>query len=384
MKTKHEVLEEHLKEWLITKPYSKERRTLTKQLAKTLKIHPRSVGRAMKRRQLCDQTIPERRGRPVLYTKEVGSALYIIWEAMDYPCAEILAPMIDTYVSAFVEERNWNYSNTTEALLKGMSESTLKRRISHWRQKKGLTRGYSSTTPSPLKDMIPIRKSHTWQNLPVGHTQTDTVVHCGDLLTSDVIYSVGEVDYRSYWSEYIAQWNKGEIATQESLATIVSRFPFVIHELHPDTGNEFINYHVKRWADSQSIVMTRSEPYKKNDNMCIEERNNTIPRRHVGYARLDNQSLVPIVSDILKLACLVHNHFRPVRRMIDKKRIGAKWHRTFESVAKTPYLRIIDNVDVSSSVKRKLTQEHNTLNPLQLKRELDKLKEKLTKLLDKH
>lgn len=172
--------------------------------------------------------------------------------------------------------------------------------------------------------MIPIRKSHTWQDLPIGHTQVDSVVHCGDLLTIDVIYSVGAVDFRSYWSEYTTQWNKGEVATQESLVTIRGSFPFSLRELHPDTGNEFINYHVKRWADVENITMTRSEPYQKNDNMCIEERNNTIPRRHLGYARLADRRLVSLTAAILKTACLIHNHFRPVWRMIHKERMGAK------------------------------------------------------------
>jgi len=383
MKTKQEVLEEHLKEWLVTKPYSKARRLLTAQLARTVKIHPRSVGRAMKRLQLKDSTIPGRRGRPRLYTKETESALYELWEVMDYPCAELMHPMIDEYIKAFVNEKRWSYGLTTEALVKGMGIGSLKLRIATWRTKDGTKRGYSTTVPSMLKDLIPVRKSHTWADLPIGHLQTDSVVHCGDLLTGDVIYSVGAVDFRSYWSEYTAQWNKGEVATKESLETIRECFPFSWNELHPDSGNEFINYHVHAWAAAEKIGMTRSEPYKKNDNMCIEERNNNIPRRHVGYARLDDQSLVPLVSEVLKGACLIHNHFRPVRRMVSKKRVGSQWHRTYEKAAKTPYQRILDDADIAKKIKHQLRAEHRKLNPLQLQRELDTLKVQLAKKLSK-
>ena len=379
MKTKQEVLKEHLKAWLSTKPYSRERRALTTHLSKTLKIHNRSVGRAMRRLQLSDPAKEEQRGRPKTYTKEVDVVLHELWEAMEYPCAELMHPSIDEYIAAFVVEKRWTYSIDTEALVKGISVSSLKIRIALWRQKEGRTRGYSSTTPSPLKDMIPIRKSHTWKYLPVGHTQVDSVVHCGDLLTSDVIYSVGAVDFHSYWSEYTVQWNKGEEATKESLCTVREQFPFPLRELHPDTGNEFINYHVKRWADKEKIRMTRSEPYKKNDNMCIEERNNIIPRRYLGHGRMDDKALVSPVSEILRIACLIQNHFRPVRRMVDKKRVGSKWHRTYEKVAKTPYQRILDDETVSKTVKQQLRQQHTTLNPLQLKRELDSLKAQLTK-----
>jgi len=381
MKTKQAVLEAHLQEWLNTKPYSKERRKLREQLEKTVTIHQRSVGRAMKRLQHKDRAIPERRGRPKLYTKDVESALYEIWEAMDCPCAENMQPMVDEYIQAFVSERRWTYGTDTEVLAKGISLGSLKLRIAGWREKTGTKRGYSATVPSMLKDLIPVRKSHTWVDLPIGYLQTDSVVHCGDLLTSDVIYSVGAVDFKSYWCEYTAQWNKGEVATKESLETIRERFPFVWYELHPDSGNEFINYHVHRWATAEKIDMTRSEPYKKNDNMCIEERNNTIPRRHIGYARLDDQSLVPLVSEILRIACVIHNHFRPVRRMVAKKRIGASWHRTYESIAETPYQRILADPDISTKTKQTLKQQHDALNPLQLKREIDSLKAQLAKKL---
>jgi len=382
MATKQEVLRAHLKRWLATKPYSKERRELREHLSHTLCIHTNSVGRAMRCVQMKRNT-GVRRGRPKKYTKDVDAALYEIWDAMDKPCAEVLQPMVDTYIHAFVDERTWTYNDMVEPLLKSMSIGTIKQRISGWRTQAGDTRGYSATTPSNLKLMIPIRKSHTWTGLPPGHTQTDTVVHCGDHLTGDVVYSVGIVDFATYWSEYTAQWNKGEIATRESVATILEHFPFPITELHPDSGNEFINYHLKRWADTHGIAMTRSEQYKKNDNMCIEERNGSIARKHLGYARLDDECIVPIAAELLRISCMVHNHFRPVRRMIHKEWVGTKWCRTYEKVAKTPYQRVLDHSAVLDADKARLRAVHTNLNPLRIKRELDTLKTELYRKLAK-
>jgi hypothetical protein len=211
----------------------------------------------------------------------------------------------------------------------------------------------------------------------------DTVVHCGDLLSGNVVYSVGAVDFATYWSEYTAQWNKGEEATKESVDTIRHRFPFSWVEMHPDSGTEFLNYHFFRFAEKEEIVMTRSEPNKKNDNMCIEERNNTIPRRHVGYMRLDDESFVSFASEILKVACLIHNHFRPVKRMTKKERQGARWHRTFEKVSKTPYQRVLEHLLIPQERKDALRKDHDSLNPLALKRKLDTLKTELNRKITK-
>jgi len=153
--------------------------------------------------------------------------------------------------------------------------------------------------------------------------------------------------------------------------------------LHPDTGNEFINYHVYAWAVKEKIDVTRSEPYKKNDNMCIEERNNSIARKHLGYVRMDDESLVAISREVVRVACLLSNHFRPVRRMVSKVRIGAKWKRKFEKVSKTPYERILEHEKVSRDDKKKLREVHAKLNPLELKRELDILKNNLGREIEK-
>jgi len=383
MITKHSVLQANLNEWLACKGNKKKRGELINRFSKSLSIHKKSVGRSMRRLQLKDNSKQESRGRSVYYGKDVDSALSKIWEEMEYPCAENMHSSIKDYVTYFTKDNDWNFSDETTGKSNSASIGTLKLRIKSFRKKKKMGRGRSATVSSPLKGMIPIRKSHTWVGLPPGYVQTDSVVHCGDLLTGDVLYSVGCVDFATYWSCYDAQWNKGKEVTLKSLKVIRERFPFSLLELHPDTGNEFINYHVYDWAIKEKIDMTRSEPYKKNDNMCIEERNNSIARKHLGYTRMDDVLFVSTSREILKVACLLHNHFRPVRRMISKTREGAKWKRKFEKVSKTPYQRVLEHPKVSKSDKEKLRVEHEKLNPLELKRELDILKKKLSRELEK-
>jgi hypothetical protein len=381
MRTKHEVLQAHLNKWLACKGDRKERGRLTKELSELLSIHEKSVGRAMRRLQKSSKTKKESRGRPIYYGKDVDSAIFEIWEVMDKPCAENMHSAIEEHVRYFVKDKKWRYGDETTGKLCAISIGTLKNRIAYLREKYDTKRGKTTTVSSPLKGMIAIRKSHTWVNLPPGYVQTDSVVHCGDLLSGDVVYSVGCVDFATYWSEYNVQWNKGQIATCESLKLVRGRFPFTLSEIHPDTGNEFINYHVYQWAQKEGLNMTRSEPYKKNDNMCIEERNNSIARKHLGYARIDDESLVPLAKEILCLSCTLHNHFRPVRRMVSKERIGAKWKRKFEKVSKTPCQRVLENSEVGDEDKADLRELHNTLNPLELKVELDRLKDELSRAL---
>ena len=119
--------------------------------------------------------------------------------------------------------------------------------------------------------------------------------------------------------------------------------------------------------------MSRSEPGKKNDNMYVEERNGHVVRKYLGYRRFDCPKTVPLMNDFYHVMDLYLNHFKAVRRQISKERVGSKYVRKYEKVAKTPYLRVLEHPAIDESVKEKLRSEHATLNPLLLKRDMDRL-----------
>jgi hypothetical protein len=153
--------------------------------------------------------------------------------------------------------------------------------------------------------------------------------------------------------------------------------PFPLTGLHPDSGGEFINWVVKGWCDEEKIDLSRSEPYKKNDNMCVEERNGHIIRRYLGWERLDDIETLPLVNELCDTVGLYTNHWKAVKRMTSKERIGAKYKRTYEKRALTPYARVMAREDISEEVKEKLQKEHDTLNPLNLLKKIATLKKKI-------
>lgn len=147
---------------------------------------------------------------------------------------------------------------------------------------------------------------------------------------------------------------------------------------HPDTGSEFINYLTKDWGDEQGIALTRSEPGKKNDNMYVEERNGHVVRKYLGYQRLDaDPGIVPLLNKYYNVLDVYLNHFQAVRRTIAKERVGAKYRRTFERQAKTPYQRLMAHPGIAVETKTRVQWEHDQLNPLLIKERLDTLREKV-------
>jgi hypothetical protein len=237
---------------------------------------------------------------------------------------------------------------------------------------------FSSTSPSILKNIIPIIVGE-WNDKPPGYGQIDTVVHCGSSLLGDLVYTVNYTDIATFWHGLSAQWNKGQYATIKSIKSIKERLPFKLKGIHPDTGSEFINWQLKDWCEEKEIELTRSRPNHKNDNAYVEQKNGHVVRRFIGYIRLDTLETVRILNDLYRKLELYLNHFVPSKKCLKKLRIGSKYQRKYDK-AQTPYKRVLVHSKINQTIKDDLTKIHQTLNPLNLKGEIDKLLLKLIKI----
>ena len=383
MTTKKEIFREHLPVWLKARGNKEKRGAVTDHICFVTGMHRNSVPRKFRMLQMYDPFRRSTRGRSTYYTPDVTAALKEVWIAGDEACGELLHPQIREYVEVLTRDGFWKHSRETTEKLLVMSEHTVRRRIAKFEKSCGRGKGLSSTKPSALKSIIPIFKG-PWKNFPPGYEQIDTVAHCGSTLLGDFVYTLSAIDAAAYWIGVRAQWNKGQEATVVGLSSIHGVFPFAWIEAHPDTGSEFINWHCKKWCDTKKIAMTRSEPNKKNDNMYVEKRNGHVVRKYLGYRRFDCPKVVPLMNDFYHVLSLYLNHFKAVRRQTSKERVGSKYVRKYEKVAKAPYQRVLEHPAVDEAVKEKLRREHATLNPLVLKREMDTRKEIVHKQQTRH
>jgi hypothetical protein len=369
MDTKKNIFKEHLAAWL--KADKKGRGEIVKHICAVARVHPKSVPRSFKRVQMADLSKPERRGRNIVYGPDVDAALKYISGAASHPCGEILHALIPEYVRIFQRDGSWHYGEEATKKLLGMSVSTVKRRAETFSHIRKMIRGKSTTKPGSIKSLINIR-SGPWDNAPAGTIQIDTVAHCNDSLIGDFIYTVNATDVVTFWGERRAQWNKGQEQTIRSMEHIDHAFPYLILEWHPDSGSEFVNWLCKAWVEGKGQKLTRSRPNRKNDNCFVEERNGHVVRKWVGYARLDDERLVLLLNDLYDILTPYLNHFIASQRIVSKTRDGARWKVAREKKALTPYERVMARYDVSKETKATLRDEHEKLNPLVLKREVDR------------
>jgi hypothetical protein len=335
-------------------------------------IDRKSLIRGLRNAQLKEPWTKFNGGRVTYYTPDSIAALKEVWLAANQCCGELLHSIIPEYVNIFQRDKMWKHGNEATKKLLKMSVATVKRNTSGW---KCLGRkGISTTTPSSIKSRIPVFDGD-WKDVPVGTGQVDTVAHCGSTMAGDFIFSCGYVDVPLGWIEYRVQWNKGAIATQNSLNSIKNDLPFKLTMLHPDCGSEFLNNFVINWCEQENINVTRSRSYHKNDNGYIEQRNGHIIRRHFGYVRYDNQDILNHFNELAKLICSYHNHFVPQRLCIGtKENTAGRTRKIYERNACTAYQRLLSKNVLTEHKRQELVILHDSLNPKTMLDKITKMK----------
>jgi hypothetical protein len=86
---------------------------------------------------------------------------------------------------------------------------------------------------------------------------------------------------------------------------------------------------------SKARGVVRSRPYHKNDNAHVEEKNDSVIRKFVGYDRHDTQEEVDLLNRLYKALHLLVNWFLPSQKLLYKERTGSHITKLYDQ-AQTP------------------------------------------------
>ena len=311
------------------------------------------------------------------YGKDVVSVLRSLWITSDYICGKRLAPLLKDLVSALERFGELTLSKETREKLLSISPATIDRLLEPDRRSMELKKGRGGTKPGTLlKSQISIRTFSEWNDKRPGFVEIDLVGHDGGNGRGEFIQTLDVVDIATGWNETIAVKNKAQIWVFEAIETVEKLLPFKLLGIDSDNGSEFINAHFVEYCKKKRITFTRARPYKKNDNCYVEQKNYSIVRRAVGYARYDTPEALETLNELYSHLRLYTNFFQPVMKLKEKTREGSKIKKKYD-VAATPYKRIIESKEISATMKSKLNRIYVKLNPAQLKRTITSLQEKL-------
>jgi len=91
----------------------------------------------------------------------------------------------------------------------------------------------------------------------------------------------------------------------DALRRLQQILPFQLRGLDTDNGGKFINETMHAFCQDERLELTRSRPYRKNDQAWVEQKNGAIVRRLVGYGRVGGASAPPGVETTAPQPALV-------------------------------------------------------------------------------
>jgi hypothetical protein len=293
-----------------------------------------------------------------------------IWLGTDQMCSKRLKEAIPLWLPSY-EKSYGILSKEIEQQLLNLSPATIDRLLKPYRAHYK-RRGLSGTKPGYLlKNQIPIKTDHWDVNQP-GFMEADTVAHCGNSLGGSFVWSLTLTDIQTCWTENRATWNKGSAGVEEQIKNIEEKLPFPILGFDFDNGSEFLAWHLIRYFQAKNVQLSRSRPYRKNDNAHVEQKNWTHVRHLFGYDRFGDLRLVPLMNDVYENEwSWYQNYFMPTQKLISKEKMNSKYKKKYDK-AKTPYQRVLESESVSQEKKMELALFYQTLNPFELKKAIEK------------
>lgn len=315
---------------------------------------------------------PKKRVRKATYGPETLIPLRKLWAILGAPCGKRLAPFLPEIVPVLESFKELHLTAEARSKLTSVSAATIDRLLAEDRRGYGL-KGQSRTKPGGLlKAQVAVRTFADWDEARPGFLEIDLVSHDGGLAQGDWIQTLDATDVYSGWTETRAVKNKAQQFVFAGLLAIRKGLPFPLLGIDSDNGSEFINMQLSRYCQHEGLTFTRSRPYRKNDSCFVEQKNWTVVRQTVGYARYDTPEELELLNRIYTTMGCLHNFFLPQMKLVQKTRIGAKVSKRYDE-ARTPYRRLMESENLSAKEREALLNRYQTLNPAALRRELDAL-----------
>jgi len=353
-----------------------ERSKLLTEMREVTGLHRKSLLRLMHMPGL-ERAPRRRRFRRRRYGAAVAEVVQVVWESLDYVCAERLTPALLPTARQLAQWEELVLTLEVEAALRTISRATVQRLLQHFQQDTPKLPRRKPQPPNRLLRDVPMERLW-WATSTPGSFEADLVHHCGPVAAGDYIHSLQLVDIATGWSERVAVFGRSQAAMVEAFGRVRARLPFSINHLHPDNGSEFFNDHLIRYFGEEitGLRLSRSRPYRKNDNRFVEQKNATLVRAYTGYERLDSRRLCAALDNLYDLLWVYNNLFQPVLHLVGKEVVDGKLHRKWDQ-AQTPYQRLLASGVLSPKQEVRLASLYTGTNPRQLRKAIYQAVEQL-------
>jgi|GEM_PF-4283522 len=192
------------------------------------------------------------------------------------------------------------------------------------------------------------------------------------------------VDIAGLWAEVRGVFARASKPVVYAIEDMESSLPFVLLGYDADNGGEVLNQHIVRYFRDERlernrppVQVTRSREHHKNDNAHVAQRNDSVPRKWLGYERIDFVRLAPLINNYYAyVVCPLINHFFPSFKLYDKVRVKSRTRRIYKDPL-TPSARLMASEYLPQQRKNLLNAHRQALNPVKLIKEKQVIRKRI-------
>ena len=309
-----------------------------------------------------------RRPRRTKYGPGLIQPLLSLVDLFDGICSRRLRAALDVELPRLHQSGSLQIDQESYNKLLQISPATIDRLLASRRPHISNSRGF--TKPGTLlKHQIPIRTWADWTEDRPGFCEMDLVDHSGGIIIrgADHAWTLCFTDVKTAWTECVAVRNKAQVHVFAAIRRARQRLPFPLFGIDSDNGSEFINDQLYRYCLREQLTFTRGRAGKKNDSAHVEQKNWSVVRRAVGYARYDTPEHLSLLNRLYAVMHFYVNFFLPVTKLQGKSRVGSKVKKVYDD-PQTPYARVLESVHISERHKAQLRETYNLLDLVDLRR----------------
>lgn len=330
-------------------------------------------------------SVVKRRPRPRKYSYDALKVLQRVWLVVGQPSGKYLAAVMDDSLERLVRFDEWGRAKdrvTDEVLveLRSMSAATIDRYLKPHKAS-FMPPALSGTRPSHiLRSSIPVRTAMDEQVDQPGFFELDTVAHCGHTLQGEFLWTLSATDVLLGWTLLRTIGNKAFVNVHAGLEWIDAATPIPVCAMDFDNGSEFMNHSVIDWCDKHHIPVTRSRPYKHNDNAHVEQRNGDWVRKHAFRFRYETTAEMTLLNELWDLVMKRKNHLLPCVKAIGWTTTSSGRKKRIYDAPMTPYQRLLDAGILDETARASIETEHQGLNPAAITRRINQIQQQLIDL----
>jgi hypothetical protein len=328
--------------------------------------------RAIRRKQgfiLDKQATPTARGAPVQYHDAHRQLVLALNELAGSVAAERLQPQLGEYLSQLEAAGELTaYTADVVARVRTMPVISLKRMLKDL----GISRARRKLPGlSDVAKHVPIQAHFGQFADRLGYVALDYVEHNGGNSSGRFVQSGCYVDIATQWVVRAAGWGKNLRSVESIHQRALTRLHHHVRHFHTDNAPAAMRMLFEQLQEPQvHYDLSRSRPYKKNDNAHVEQKNGDKIRKLIGYWRLDSQVACDLLNELYDVEDVISNYFIASTKLTGKDYDQkGKLIRKHYDRPRTPYARLLAHPGTSNKTKQKVIAKKRTLNLVLLRRQ---------------